>query len=196
MPDAASVQGGEWAGEAYEPDSTRTADAAFLKFTRRLQRCPEQCVRYGCAGSGHGRPALCQRAYSKHVAFAAPCAANRVSGLPVLRPSPDHAGCRRYGADMLWPAAERPQPQPCPRCGNPRVPELQLMPGLLAALGDGLAWQAEQEKAEAGGRATVAAPSVDSWVWLTLAVFTCKASCGQSDGWNVTEEQIVSCQEH
>ena len=39
----------EWVGEAYEPDSTRTADAAFLKFTRRLQRCPEQCVRYGCA---------------------------------------------------------------------------------------------------------------------------------------------------
>jgi len=57
VPDSASMQSGEWAGEAYEPDSTRAADAAFLKFTRRLQRYPEQCVRYGCAGSDCGSPA-------------------------------------------------------------------------------------------------------------------------------------------
>ncbi len=70
------------------------------------------------------------------------------------------------------------------------------MPGLLAALGDGLAWQAEQESKKAGGsRATGTAPSVDNWAWLTLAVFTCKASCAQSDGWNFAEEQTVSCQE-
>jgi hypothetical protein len=47
--EAVEQASGEWAGEAYEPDSTRTADAAFLKFSRRLRRCPEQCVRYGCA---------------------------------------------------------------------------------------------------------------------------------------------------
>ena len=61
VPDTASASGSEWAGEAYEPDSTRTADAAFLKFTRRLQRCPEQCVRYGCATSHLSRADLLRR---------------------------------------------------------------------------------------------------------------------------------------
>ena len=96
---------------------------------------------------------------------------------------------------MLWPAAERPQPWPCPQCGGPRVLELQLMPGLLAALGDGLAWLAEQNNAQADGDDAAAAPSVDGWAWLTLAVFSCKSSCGGSDGWTVAEEQLVMCQE-
>ena len=70
------------------------------------------------------------------------------------------------------------------------------MPGLLAALGDGLAWLAERNNAETGCEATVvAAPSVDAWGWLTLAVFTCKTSCGTSGVWTIAEEQIGICQE-
>ncbi len=44
-----------WAGERYEPDAVLQLegrsggpDSAFIKFTKRLQRCPEQCARYRC----------------------------------------------------------------------------------------------------------------------------------------------------
>ena len=70
------------------------------------------------------------------------------------------------------------------------------MPGLLAALGDGLAWLAARNSAKEGGEVyVVETPSVDAWVWLTLAVFTCKASCGASGGWTFAEEQVAMCQE-
>ena len=35
-----------WAGESYEKDSLQGTEAAFLKYDRQLQRCPEQCARY------------------------------------------------------------------------------------------------------------------------------------------------------
>ncbi len=60
LPDAAAAPaaaggeaGGEaWEGEAYEEDAVLAAEgravagAAFLKFARRLARCPDQCARY------------------------------------------------------------------------------------------------------------------------------------------------------
>jgi pre-rRNA-processing protein TSR4 len=41
---------GEWAGETYERGEARHADDAYLKFARRLQRAPDQCMRYDVGG--------------------------------------------------------------------------------------------------------------------------------------------------
>jgi hypothetical protein len=99
--------------------------------------------------------------------------------------------------DVLWPAVQRPQPLPCPQCGGPRVPELQLMPGLLAALEEGLAWLEPRHGAGSSCRADGASPSLDRWTWLTIAVFTCANSCGGSGAqWTVAEEQLEMCLEH
>ena len=38
-----------WAGEKYETVAPRGVTATFLKFRKRMGRCPRQCVRYGCA---------------------------------------------------------------------------------------------------------------------------------------------------
>lgn len=45
-----------WAGEAYEPDAAPGADAAYLRFAKRLGRRPDQVARYydGTAGGGGG----------------------------------------------------------------------------------------------------------------------------------------------
>lgn len=34
-----------WAGEAYEKDEIRGVDRSYVKFSKRLARCPQQCVR-------------------------------------------------------------------------------------------------------------------------------------------------------
>ena len=107
----------------------------------------------------------------------------------------EHSRCHRFGADMPWPAVEKPQPGTCALCGGPCVAELQLMPGLLAAIGDGLAWLAERDIADTRGSMSPPAASIEHWTWLTLAVFTCKTSCSGSDSWTIAEGQIVMCQE-
>lgn len=38
-----------WAGEAYESTAVRGVPKHYLRFQKRLRRCPEQCVRYGVA---------------------------------------------------------------------------------------------------------------------------------------------------
>ena len=38
-----------WAGEAYEADTLPGGDSSFPKFSKRLQRAPEQCLRYRSA---------------------------------------------------------------------------------------------------------------------------------------------------
>lgn len=62
-----SHAGESWEGEGYEYDQTVHADRAFLRFRKRLERSPEQCLRYSFRGppllaaawSGGGVPA-CQ----------------------------------------------------------------------------------------------------------------------------------------
>ncbi|KAK9806867.1 hypothetical protein WJX72_005509 [[Myrmecia] bisecta] len=39
-----------WAGEGYEHASATGADSMYLKFSKRLQRCPQQCLRYSFGG--------------------------------------------------------------------------------------------------------------------------------------------------
>ena len=40
-----------WHAEGYEKASTASADAVLLKFLRRLERCPQQCMRFCVGGS-------------------------------------------------------------------------------------------------------------------------------------------------
>ena len=48
--DKVTTSGGEsWAGEAYESTTVRGVPKQFLRFQKRLRKCPEQCVRYGVA---------------------------------------------------------------------------------------------------------------------------------------------------
>ena len=43
----ASSSAGGWTGETYEADAVKAVDTAFIKFTKRLRRRPEQCLRFG-----------------------------------------------------------------------------------------------------------------------------------------------------
>ena len=53
---AASSSGGvggdaEWSGEGYEAGTAEGLDRRYLKFSKRLRRAPEQCVRYAFGGA-------------------------------------------------------------------------------------------------------------------------------------------------
>lgn len=43
---AKSSSASAWAGEAYEADAVKAVDTAFIKFTKRLRRKPDQCLRF------------------------------------------------------------------------------------------------------------------------------------------------------
>lgn len=94
----------------------------------------------------------------------------------------------RFGQHVLWPTKPAPEPRPCEQCGGPRRLELQLMPGLMHALDEGLAWQAEHGAGQG--------PTIDDWNWLSIAVFTCAKSCSDGRGGvSVMQEQVDICLE-
>ena len=35
-----------WAAEEYEADAARNVDTAFIKFSKKVKKAPDQCVRY------------------------------------------------------------------------------------------------------------------------------------------------------
>ena len=47
----------EWAGEGYEAGTVDGLDGRYLKFSKRIRRAPEQCVRYAFGGGGLVWPA-------------------------------------------------------------------------------------------------------------------------------------------
>ena len=46
-------EGESWAGEQYERASVRGVDRAYLKFQKRLRRCPDQCLRCALFHASH-----------------------------------------------------------------------------------------------------------------------------------------------
>ena len=79
-------------------------------------------------------------------------------------------------------------------CGSGRVLELQLMPGLLHALDEGLAWQTGQGvdiDHPRVGQSLGQGPCIDDWNWLSIAIFTCVSSCeGQPGVLTFSQEQL------
>ena len=78
-------------------------------------------------------------------------------------------------------------------CGARRVLELQAMPALHAALGEGLQWQRDSRGSGATG--THSALSIDAWNWLTIAVFTCSQSCCAGTDCTLAEEHVALADE-
>lgn len=110
----ADSAGEGWAGEAYEADTLPGGDSSFPKFSKRLQRAPEQCIRYRSVPQptisrldvhkkqnprppSSAQPVLCfwsQLWWPRPVAMAAASAAvavQRVRCRPVIRAA-GHAG--------------------------------------------------------------------------------------------------------
>ena len=143
-----SVQGKEkealsWAGEEYEEDQVKGVLPSYLKFANRLQRVPEQCVRY----------------------------------------------C--HGGRVLWPSPFSPEPGLCPRCGSPRVFEMQLMPPLMSIIleaseavevDDGAEGKASRGPCSAPVASQLAINGAGNWDVCTVAVFTCTSSCSKGVG--------------
>ena len=48
-PTSSGQGGGGWGGEGYEKPSAASADLAFHRYAKRLQRKPDQCIRLGSA---------------------------------------------------------------------------------------------------------------------------------------------------
>ena len=84
---AASTAGGgaEWSGEGYEKGAVEGLDKRYLKFSKRLRRAPEQCMRYAFGGG-----ALCWPADGPTPEKRAPrcprCAAPRKCELQLMPP--------------------------------------------------------------------------------------------------------------
>ena len=55
--EAAPAGNNEWAGEGYEAGTVDGLDGRYLKFSKRIRRAPEQCVRYAFGGGGLVWPA-------------------------------------------------------------------------------------------------------------------------------------------
>lgn len=73
-----------------------------------------------------------------------------------------------------------------------------MMPPLHHAINEGLSWQQQQEQQTTGQQEQKALlkdelivndVSIDSWMWLTVAVYTCSASCTTAS--NSVHEEVV-----
>lgn len=204
-----------WAGEAWEEDAVLrpgAVDAVFLKFSKTLTRCPDQCARYRCVpgslraggspfflvwGCGERGPSVC---LVELVSFRSgggwgvsardgplpSAAAPRIHGPASEAPAHAglHSGAPRFRGVLEWPEPTLPTAPPCPACGAERCLEVQLMSPALVAMAEARAWSALLPPA--------LAELPGSWDWITVAVFTCSAACAGKAGPGVFEEHVAT----
>lgn len=188
--DADAEAGASWAGEEYEPDAVQCMQRSYLKFMKRIARQPQQCAR--CEEE--------RQVASTHAVDIPLCSPQadcwlcvglrrvaQTSGSDELHTPAAALGthCRYcHAGPLLWPKSSAPPPpSPCPLCGAPRVFELQLMPALSQMVLEAAGMLQEQELAV--DAAVVNA--VGNWDWCTVAVFTCRDSCGSG----VAAEEVL-----
>ena len=102
-----------------------------------------------------------------------------------------------FGGAPLWPGSQPPEaPPPCGACGGARVFELQLMTPLIHGLTESAEWLAAGTGSSAAAAGNLLQPS-DSWEWLTLCVYTCRANCcgDAAAAAAVVEEAVVAANE-
>ncbi|CAI5523965.1 unnamed protein product [Closterium sp. Naga37s-1] len=157
-------EGEKWEGEGYEYDQARTVGRPYLRFKKRLDKQPQQCVRCGAV----------------HVVWCGVWVRCGLVGAWV-RHGGGASARYRFNGHPIWPCAPPPllpeASRACPLCHAPRVFELQLMPPLLFYLLEALRERQEGEGEGSGqgdgGRREVGYGEVAEWEWMTVAGFTC-----------------------
>ena len=159
-----------WSGEKYEEDAVLGAEgrraiaAAYLAFSKRLTRVPDQCARYWF----NGNP-LWPTAH-------------------IHRHNNDSSSNNNNDGDD-----EDKEGGVCGGCGRARVFEMQLMSPVVAAIEEVAGWMEVDLVASLPGEEKGKTKGVipDGWEWVTIGVWTCPQSCSSSDGCWVEEEVCI-----
>lgn len=129
-----------WGGEGYEEDAVlapagagrRAAGAAYLKFSKQVARCPDQCARYRCG--------CCRAAAAAGASWAwltravAKLGYRRIAWLPAcLRACAAPAGVGSHHMALSFAAAPVARAATAARCSGPPRNSLLSRRGVLAA---------------------------------------------------------------
>lgn len=150
-----------WSGEAYEPDSTPGASAAFLAFAKKVGKSPEQVARYfSRGGSQESFPSVSSSSPPRLLWPEA-------EGPPSPPPPCPHCGsARQYEAQLMAPLVAL-----LDEAGEWEEEEEEKEKDGK----EGEGGKKELRRRRRGKPALRRAP--ESWEWLTVAMATCLADC-------------------
>jgi hypothetical protein len=162
-----------WSGEKYEEDAVLGAEgrraiaAAYLAFSKRLTRVPDQCARYW------------------------------FNGTPLWPTTPIHrhtSGTSNNNNDIDNDNDDNDKEGGvCGVCGRERVFEMQLMSPVVAAIEEVAGWMEVDLVGSLPGEEKGKTKGVipDGWEWVTIGVWACPQSCSSGGGCWVEEEVCI-----